>query len=135
MKVQSKKRTALAVRAFLFLSAFAIAFAGADAFAQPKQKQKAQPQFVPQAEDPEGYPDGPGRDDAFYACAGCHAFKLVANQGLTRERWNETVDLMTERHGMPKLDGKDREIIVDYLAKTFPPKSQPRGFQNPFLKQ
>jgi hypothetical protein len=135
MKVQNRKRTAFAVRAILLLSAFVIGFCGAVAIAQPKQKQKAQPQFVPQAEDPENFPDGPGRDDAFYACAGCHAFKLVASQGFSRERWDETIDLMTERHGMAKLDGKDREIILGYLAKTFPPRTQPRGFQNPFLKQ
>jgi len=95
-----------------------------------------QPQFTPQAEDPDSYPEGPGRDDAFYACAGCHAFRLVANQGLSRERWNETISYMTERHGMPKLEGKDRELILNYLAKTYPPKQDRNpGFQNPFLKQ
>ncbi len=36
---------------------------------------------------------------------------------------------------MAKLEGKDREIILNYLAKTFPVKTGPRGFQNPFLKQ
>lgn len=131
MKVQNKKRAAAAVRWFFPLLLLAFVFAGVGALAQ-----QPQPQFVPQAEDPDSYPDGPGRDDAFYACAGCHAFRLVANQGLTRERWDETITYMTERHGMPKLEGKDREIILEYLAKTFPPKpDQNRGFRNPFLKQ
>jgi hypothetical protein len=128
MKVQDRKRAALAVRYFFPLLIFASVFAGSHVHAQ-------QQQFTPQAEDPEAYPDGPGRDDAFYACGACHAFKLVASQGFSRERWNETIDLMTERHGMAKLEGKDREIILNYLAKTYPPKTQPRGFQNPFLKQ
>lgn len=128
-----QKRTALAVRSLFPFLALAIVFAGAGAGAIAQQQP---PQFVPQAEDPDSYPDGPGRDDAFYACAGCHAFKLVASQGLSRERWNETISYMTERHGMPKLEGKDREIILNYLAKTYPPKQdQNRGFQNPFLKQ
>ena len=131
MKVQDKKRAAVAVRSLFPLLLLVFACAGLNALAQ-----QPQPQFVPQAEDPDSYPDGPGRDDAFYACAGCHAFRLVANQGLTRERWDETITYMTERHGMPKLEGKDREIILEYLAKTFPPKpDRNRGFQNPFLKQ
>lgn len=129
MKVQNRKRTAIAVRCFFSLWVLAFAFAGVTALAQQQQ-----PQFTPQPEDPEEFPDGPGRDDAFYACGACHAFKLVARQGFSRERWDETIDLMTQRHGMPKLEGKDREIILNYLAKTYPAKTQP-GFQNPFLKQ
>ena len=131
MKVNNEKRTAVAVRTFFSVLLLSFAFAELSAFAQ-----QPQPQFVPQAEDPDSYPDGPGRDDAFYACGGCHAFKLVANQGLSRERWSETINYMTERHGMPKLEGKDREIILNYLAKTYPPKPDRNpGFQNPFLKQ
>jgi hypothetical protein len=126
MVANKKKRTAFAVRSFFAGVVLTFAFVGVSALAQ---------QPVPQAEDPDSYPDSPGRDDAFYACAGCHAFRLVANQGLTRERWNETIDYMTQRHGMPKLEGKDREIILNYLAKTYPSKTEPRGFQNPFLKQ
>lgn len=130
MKVQMRKRTAIAVRRFFLLGMLAFAFSGGSVFGQAQQ-----PQYMPQPEDPEEFPDGPGRDDAFYACGACHAFKLVANQGFSRERWNETIDLMSERHGMPKLEGKDRELILNYLAKTYPPRAQPRGFQNPFLKQ
>ncbi len=128
MKVQYEKRTAFAVRCFLSVWILAFAFAGAGVQAQ-------QQQFTPQPEDPESFPDGPGRDDAFYACGACHSFKLVASQGFSRERWDDTISLMTERHGMPKLEGKDRELILNYLAKTFAPKTEPRGFQNPFLKQ
>jgi hypothetical protein len=131
MKMQNKKRAAFVARFFLSSLVLSFAFAGVSALAQQQQ-----PQFTPQAEDPDSYPDGPGRDDAFYACAGCHAFRLVASQGLSRERWDETISYMTERHGMPKLEGKDREIILNYLAKTYPPKpAQNPGFQNPFLKQ
>jgi hypothetical protein len=91
--------------------------------------------FEPKVEEPEEFPDNPGRDESFYGCTACHAFKLVASQGFTRERWNETIDNMTTVHGMPKLEGADREKILDYLAKSFPPRTQPRGFQNPFLNQ
>lgn len=128
MKAQIVLRAAKAVRCFFGLLLFALVFVFAGDV-------RAQQQFTPQAEDPEMFPDGPGRDDAFYACAACHAFKLVASQGFSRERWDDTIELMTERHGMAKLEGKDRELILDYLAKTFPARVQPRGFQNPFLKQ
>lgn len=130
MKVQAIWRTAVAVRRLFFLCVVVFAFAAPAAVAQSQQ-----PQFMPKPEDPEEFPDGPGRDDAFYACGACHAFNLVARQGFSRERWDETIDLMNERHGMPKLEGKDRELILNYLAKTFPPKTEPRGFQNPFSKR
>jgi hypothetical protein len=123
----ARKRTAKSVRCLFAAAALGLALAAGT----PVQGQ----QFMPQPEDPESFPDGPGRDDAFYACGACHAFKLVASQGFSRERWEETIDMMTERHGMAKLEGKDREIILNYLAKTFPAKTGPRGFQNPFLKQ
>jgi hypothetical protein len=126
---EALRRTAIAVRHVLIAAALLSMLP----IAAPAQTQQ---QYTPQPEDPESFPDGPGRDDAFYACGACHSFKLVASQGFSRERWDETIDLMTERHGAPKLDGKDREIILNYLAKTFPPKPQQnRGFQNPFLKQ
>lgn len=125
MKLNKNGRTAKAVRHLLLASA--LLFVGGSAIAQQ--------QFTPQAEDPESFPEGEGRDEAFYTCGACHAFKLVASQGFSRERWNDTIDLMHDRHGMAKLEGPDRDLILNYLAKTFPPRQQPRGFQNPFLKQ
>lgn len=87
-----------------------------------------------QEEGPEDLPEGKGRDEAFYGCTACHGFALVRQQGMSRARWNETIDYMTERHGMPELDAADRELILDYLAAKFPP-SQQRGRPNPFLNR
>lgn len=41
---------------------------------------------------------------------------------------------MTERHGMPDIQGADRDLILDYLAIHHPPKAPARagGFRNPF---
>jgi hypothetical protein len=95
----------------------------------------AQPSaFTPTDESPEDYPAGAGRDEAFYACTPCHGFKIVAQQGQTRRQWDETLDWMTQRHNMPKLEGNVREIVLDYLEATYPPRSAPRGWQNPFQK-
>jgi mono/diheme cytochrome c family protein len=84
------------------------------------------------AETPEDLPEGKGRDETFYACAACHGMAIIKAQGMTRERWDQTIDWMMERHGMPELDPGDRTLIVDYLAEAFP--SRQRGRANPFLK-
>jgi hypothetical protein len=90
--------------------------------------------FVPVQESPEDYPAGPSRDAAFYACTPCHGFKIVAQQGQTRAQWEDTVDLMTRRHGMPPVDGDLRRMVLDYLEATYPPRTRPGGWQNPFAK-
>jgi hypothetical protein len=106
----------------LSLGAAVFIIAGATAFAQD--------------EAPEDYPAGAGRDDTFYACTACHGFKLVAQQGMNRRQWNESVDLMISKHGMPAPEAAERETILDYLETTFPPRTTPArgGFQNPFVQ-
>jgi hypothetical protein len=92
------------------------------------------PQFSPRDENPEDYPAGPGRDEAFYACTACHGFKLVAQQGMTRRQWEESLQWMTDKHNMSPLPAKERQFVLDYLEATFPPR-QPAGrggWQNPF---
>jgi hypothetical protein len=91
--------------------------------------------FEPREEEPEEFPDLPGRENTFYFCVACHNFKLVSQQGMSRHRWDTTLSLMTERHGMPKLEGQEREVILRYLEKAFPESEAPQGWQNPFLKR
>jgi hypothetical protein len=78
-------------------------------------------------------PDGPGREETANLCAACHSGRLVSQQGLTRARWEEVLEIMTVRHRMPKLEGEERELILGYLVKAFPPRG--RGYDNPFLKK
>lgn len=121
-------RAALAAR-LLVLTLTALALA------MPFGAASAQQSFTPREEEPEEFPDAPGREETFYFCTACHNFKLVAQQGMSRSRWDGTLDWMTERHNMPKLEGKDREVILDYLERAFPETSPAdRGWQNPFLK-
>jgi hypothetical protein len=77
---------------------------------------------------------GPGRDDTFYACTGCHGFKLVAQQGMTRRQWEDSLQWMTDRHKMPPLPPREQKIVLDYLEATFPPRAPAArgGWQNPF---
>ena len=66
--------------------------------------------------DYDGLPPGKGRDDVYSFCAACHSAKLVAQQGLTRESWDETLDWMIEEQGMVELDAEMRTIILNYLS-------------------
>lgn len=85
-------------------------------------------------EAPEVLPEGRGREETFYRCVACHSTAVIRRSGLSRERWDELMDWMAERHGMPPLEGEDRQIIVGYLAGAFPPREQRRrGPANPFL--
>lgn len=90
---------------------------------------------APAEETPEMFPAGPNRDEAFYACIACHNFKLVAAQGMSRDKWSETLDWMVSKHNMPKLAAEEREKMLDYLAASFPPRApaQQGGWKNPFL--
>jgi hypothetical protein len=96
--------------------------------------QNSAPAFTPRDESPEEFAAGPGRDETFYACTACHNFKLVAQQGMSRERWDETLTFMTARHNMPQLEGAERKLVLDYLENNYPPRAPSRqgGWQNPF---
>ena len=93
--------------------------------------------FAPRDESPEEFPAGAGRDDTFYACTACHGFKLIAQQGLSRAGWEDSINLMISRHNMPPLDDKDRAVVLGYLEATYPPRAPAArgGWQNPFSKQ
>jgi hypothetical protein len=79
-------------------------------------------------------PPGKGQEETFYLCAACHGTALIRQQGLSRELWEASFQLMIDRHGMARPDDADRELIIDYLAQNFPPRRRGRGGDNPFLK-
>jgi hypothetical protein len=93
------------------------------------------PAFTPRHEEPEEFPEAPGREEAFYGCTACHGFKIVAQQGMSRQRWDDTIEFMIQQHKMHTLSAQEREKILDYLARAF--SEQPaarRARPNPFLK-
>ncbi|MEH2536126.1 MULTISPECIES: hypothetical protein [unclassified Bradyrhizobium] len=96
----------------------------------------AQTSFAPREESPEQFPAGPGRDETFYACTACHGFRLVAQQGMTRAQWEDSINLMIRRHNMPPLDDGDREKVLSYLETAYPPRAPTGrgGWVNPFAK-
>src|SRR5262249_61317935 len=75
----------------------------------------------------EDLPDGPGREVTFYTCTACHGVALIKAQGLTRDLWDSTFDLMLEKHRMPPVKAAERAEILDYLSQQFPPRRRGRG--------
>ena len=98
--------------------------------AEPVPAQLGAGAFVPRDESPEDFPTGPGRDETFYACTACHGFRLVAQQRMSRQLWDDSIDSMAKRHNMPPLESNHRKIVLDYLTTTFAPRARP----NPFSK-
>ena len=96
----------------------------------------AQTSFTPRDESPEEFAAGAGRDEAFYACTACHGFRLVAQQGLTRAQWEDSIAMMVRRHNMLPLDDKTREVVLNYLETAYPPRAPAGrgGWVNPFAK-
>lgn len=75
----------------------------------------------------QGLPPGPGREETFNLCGACHSLKLVTQQGLPRDRWDELMDYMVDEQGMPPLEPAERKLIVDYLAEFYGPDRKARG--------
>ena len=97
---------------------------------------QGQAAFSPRAETVEDLPAGKGQEETFFACTACHGLALVKAQGMDRRQWNDSVQFMIDRHKMAELPADDRELIVDYLARHYPPRApQSRGWQNPFSGQ
>ena len=86
------------------------------------------------ADVPENLPEGANREEIFWFCTACHSSELIRRQGLARDRWDELLTWMTDRHGMAPLEGAERDKYLDYLSEALPPRRQ-RGFTNPFLNR
>ncbi len=82
----------------------------------------------------EDLPEGKGRETTFYTCTACHGVALIKAQGLTRDLWDSTIDLMREKHRMPEVKPEERAEILTYLTEQFPPRRRGRNSDNPFLK-
>ena len=86
-------------------------------------------------EHPSVLPEGLYRDEVFYLCTACHSSRLVRNQAMSRERWDETLTWMSVRHGMPELEGEERERVLDYLTVHLGPGAEDEPKRSPFLTQ
>ncbi|MEP3277426.1 MAG: hypothetical protein ABJN26_28410 [Stappiaceae bacterium] len=64
-----------------------------------------------------GLPEDIGREEVEIYCSACHSLKLVAQQGLSSEDWDETITWMVEEQAMDPLEKEDHKLVLDYLAK------------------
>jgi cytochrome c len=60
-----------------------------------------------------------GVDTTFYTCSACHSEMIVAQQGLTRDGWEELLEWMVEEQGMSEIEEPDLSEILDYLAANY----------------
>jgi mono/diheme cytochrome c family protein len=70
-------------------------------------------------------PNAPGKETVEKLCATCHSIDLVSGQGMTRDKWSETVSSMISRGA--KGTQAEFEEVIDYLAKNLPPKTAATG--------
>ncbi len=58
-------------------------------------------------------------------CTGCHSGKLITQNRLSKDGWQETIRWMQKTQNLWDL-GEDENIIVDYLAKNYAPSAKGR---------
>jgi hypothetical protein len=109
---------------------------GAAAFAAPFFMAATGPaqDFQPRIPVIEELPEGPGREETFYACTACHGLDLIKAQRMDTAGWERTLDYMINVQGMFPPTPEERAVIVGYLSTVFPaaPPSGP-AYVNPFL--
>lgn len=69
------------------------------------------------------FPDGPNKEMVSETCTACHSGRLVLQNKMSRERWDETLTWMQQKHNLPEFDLDDRNKILDYLEYALSPKS------------
>lgn len=67
-----------------------------------------------------GASDGQAKQVLMDVCTACHDLDLVSDQHLSKDEWQQVVTSMVAKGA--NLADKDTPILVDYLAKTYPPK-------------
>jgi cytochrome c len=63
--------------------------------------------------------DRPGVETTHAWCTACHSEMIVAQQGMSRHRWEQTLEWMVEEQGMPELDEEELDEILTYLAENY----------------
>ena len=68
-------------------------------------------------------PEGEGKETVEKICGGCHDLQPITGSiGFSKEDWETVLKSMIDMGATIKPD--DATVIVNYLAKTFPPKAK-----------
>jgi cytochrome c1 len=78
-------------------------------------------------------PDGPGKGLVEAVCTACHTLERVAAKRATKAEWADKVLEMLQED--PDITQKERDQIVEYLAKNFPPKKEVGRKMNRLTRQ
>ncbi|MCY3876967.1 MAG: cytochrome c family protein [Rhodobacteraceae bacterium] len=79
---------------------------------------------APLAQEPEDFGVmvvAPGASETFDTCTPCHSERIVAQQGLRRDQWDELLNWMVEEQEMEPVDADLRTVILDYLGEHYGP--------------
>lgn len=69
--------------------------------------------------------DDPNLPIVIANCTNCHSERLIIQNMASREGWLKLIQWMQEKQGLWPL-GTNEEIILNYLAKNYAPKTQGR---------
>jgi competence protein ComEA len=69
---------------------------------------------------PAAAPEGPGKDLVEVVCTVCHTLERVVAKHGTKAEWQDKVLEMLQED--PDITQPERDRIVEYLARSFPPK-------------
>jgi len=73
---------------------------------------------------PPALPEGPGKELVVAVCTACHSLERVVAKRATKAEWQDKVLEMLQED--PDITQQERDQIVEYLAKNFPPKAAPK---------
>ena len=65
-------------------------------------------------------PEGPGKELVEAVCTECHTLERVVAKRATKAEWQDKVLEMLQED--PDITQQERDRIVEYLTKNFPPK-------------
>ena len=54
-------------------------------------------------------------------CGGCHSHKIVTSQRADRQPWLSMIRWMQETQNLWDFDSTTEDIMLDYLAREYPP--------------
>lgn len=61
----------------------------------------------------------PGVEETYLNCTACHSERIVAQQGMTRDRWADLFEWMWDEQGMHDIPPEEVDTILDYLAEHY----------------
>ena len=67
-------------------------------------------------------PEDPRKILVIKNCIMCHSAKLIAQNSMSKDAWQNIILYMQEKHNLRQLPPGDEQKIVSYLSQYFSPK-------------